>query len=99
MIRLGIAATLLAVAVTFLAGDAMRSFGSGALEIKALGQRWFEMNPDSLNLFQAVVQRYVWPALWDGGVLPVLQSPAWLPFLIVGGALMIWPYRPKAARS
>ncbi len=93
MIRLGVAALLLAIALIWLGDDAMNSFAGDILAIKPLGARWFEIHADSLNLFQAVVQRYIWPGLWDGAVVRVLQSPAWLPFLVVGSVLMIWPRR------
>ncbi|MGF1474840.1 MAG: hypothetical protein ACFB6S_04665 [Geminicoccaceae bacterium] len=41
----------------------------------ALGQWWFENSPESLNLTQAVVQRYLHPNLWDMVAVPVLLSP------------------------
>ena len=31
----------------------------------ALGQLWYNLSPSSLNLVQAVVQRYIHPFLWD----------------------------------
>ncbi len=53
----------------------------------ALGQLWFNIDPPSLNLTQAVIERYVWPPLWDPVILTVLRWPAWavlgLPALIL----------------
>ncbi|HXV23800.1 MAG TPA: hypothetical protein VED46_06045 [Alphaproteobacteria bacterium] len=53
----------------------------------ALGQMWFTLDPPSLNLVQAVIERYVWPHLWDPVLLTVLRWPAWavlgLPALIL----------------
>ena len=53
----------------------------------ALGQMWFDRDPSSLNLAQAVIERYVWPPLWDPVILTVLRWPAWavlgLPALIL----------------
>lgn len=40
------------------------------------GELWFRIDNDSLNLTQAVIQRYVWPPLWDPGLLTVLLWPA-----------------------
>ncbi len=53
----------------------------------ALGQMWFNLDPPSLNLVQAVIERYVWPPLWDPVLLTILRGPAWavlgLPALIL----------------
>jgi hypothetical protein len=52
-----------------------------------LGQMWFNIDPPSLNLVQAVIERHVWPPLWDPVILTVLRWPAWavlgLPALIL----------------
>jgi hypothetical protein len=52
---------------------------------QAAGQLWFELNSASLNTFQAVVQRYLHPDLWNNAIVPLLLRPAWevLVFLIV----------------
>lgn len=34
------------------------------------------LDAGSLNLVQAVVQRYLHPAVWDSGIQPVLTWPA-----------------------
>lgn len=41
-----------------------------------LGTLWHGLAPESLNLVQAVTQRYVHPALWNRAILPVLLMPA-----------------------
>lgn len=45
----------------------------------ALGQVWYALSPDTLNLTQAVLERYVLVALWDPILLYLLQQPAFLP--------------------
>lgn len=40
------------------------------------GEIWFSLSPDSLNLMQAVTQRYVSPELWDPTIVAVLKLPA-----------------------
>ncbi len=40
------------------------------------GEIWFALSPDSLNLMQAVTQRYVSPSLWDPTIVAVLKLPA-----------------------
>ena len=42
----------------------------------AAGEVWYRFSPQSLNTFQAVVQRYLDPALWDDLIQPVLLWPA-----------------------
>lgn len=41
-----------------------------------LGSLWHGWAPESLNLTQAVTQRYLHPAVWTNGILPVLLMPA-----------------------
>ena len=60
------------------------------------GQLWFEMHGASLNMLQAVVQRYIAPGLWDVVIVDILLLPAWesllgavIIFLMLGG-LMLW---------
>jgi hypothetical protein len=61
---------------------------------KALGQLWYEADPGSLNLTQAVVQRYIFPGLWDGAVW-VLLRPAFAVAGVLGIILLLatWPRR------
>lgn len=42
----------------------------------SLGEVWYALAPGSLNLAQAVVQRYISPALWDPVIIWVLGQPA-----------------------
>lgn len=44
--------------------------------LAALGEVWFSLAPGSLNLAQAVIQRYISPAVWDPGIIWVLAQPA-----------------------
>lgn len=41
-----------------------------------LGSLWHGFSPESLNLTQAVTQRYLHPVLWTHAILPVLLLPA-----------------------
>ena len=41
------------------------------------GELWFRLDSSSLNLVQAVIQRYVAPWLWDPAIVTVLLGPAW----------------------
>jgi len=39
------------------------------------GEVWFALSPNSLNLMQAVTQRYVSPELWDPTIISFLKLP------------------------
>jgi len=55
----------------------------------ALGQLWYQLNRSSLNLFQAVVQRYIHPFLWDPIIVSVLLSWAFAVLMVIGALLLI----------
>lgn len=42
-----------------------------------LGEAWYALSVGSLNLTQAIIERYIWPPLWSDGLLPLLQMPFW----------------------
>jgi hypothetical protein len=50
----------------------------------ALGQLWFDLNRSSLNLVQAVVQRYIHPFLWDPIIVTVLLWWAFAVLMVLG---------------
>jgi hypothetical protein len=52
-----------------------------------LGQLWFNLAPASLNLAQAVIQRYIFPALWDPGITTLLFC--WAAPLFIGLGLVL----------
>lgn len=58
------------------------------------GQLWFDLHVGSLNVVQAVVQRYVHPGLWDPVITFLLRWPLWS---LLGGAgvalVMLFPLR------
>ncbi|MYE01312.1 MAG: hypothetical protein F4Y03_08520 [Alphaproteobacteria bacterium] len=70
-------------ALIALGGDVWQAAASGEWQPQALGQVWFQLDAGSLNLLQAVVQRYLHPWLWDPVIVQVLLWPAW----VVPGAL------------
>lgn len=61
----------------------------GGVAGTALGKVWFDTHTYSLNFLQAIIQRYVWVDLWQGGIVPILQMPAWLGLLVTGLPLVI----------
>jgi hypothetical protein len=83
----------LAILVAAGAGGMMlAAITSGQSPAQPLGQLWFAVDPGSLNAFQAIVERYLWPPLWDFIVFPVLRQETTLVALIalvVGLVLLI----------
>ena len=64
----------------------------------ALGQLWYQLNRSSLNLTQAVVQRYIHPFLWDPIIVSILLCWAFL--VLMGlGALLLVLFRRRARRN
>ena len=84
---------LLVVLAAGLAGrDGYRSIQTGKLVSTPLGEFWYTIDPGSLNLLQAVVERYLHPYLWDPIIFTVLLAPSWAVFggLAAFVALVRW---------
>jgi hypothetical protein len=62
---------------------------ASGIGLRPAGELWFSLSVGSLNLMQAVIERYIWPALWDPGVVSILQLPALLVFAVPGLLLLI----------
>ena len=60
-----------------------QSTGQGFHPVAA-GELWYRLSPGTLNLTQAVTQRYVLPELWDPVLLTVLLWPAFLVLAVPG---------------
>jgi hypothetical protein len=63
----------------------------------ALGQLWFDLNRSSLNLVQAVVQRYIHPFLWDPIIVTLLLCWAFAVLMVLG--LLILALSGSRARA
>ena len=55
----------------------------------ALGQLWYTLDRSSLNLVQAVTQRYIHPFLWDPIIVTILLSWAFAVLMILGVLLLV----------
>lgn len=83
---LGFASLALAVITAVL--DLTRSIADTSIVIVPLGKVWFDFSPSSLNLAQALTQRYISPLLWDPVILNILLMPAWLVFLVLSALFL-----------
>lgn len=70
------------IVAVLLAAIALAAAAAAVLALLAgpagadLGTLWHRLAPESLNLVQAVTQRYLHPGLWTRAILPVLLMPA-----------------------
>ncbi len=54
----------------------------------AFGQLWYQFNRSSLNLVQAVIQRYLSPFLWNPIILKILLCWAFAVLIVLGAAIL-----------
>ncbi|MDX1710674.1 MAG: hypothetical protein R3316_06005 [Rhodovibrionaceae bacterium] len=78
-----------ALALVVLGLDIAASGGEGGFKLVPLGQLWFELHSSSLNLVQAVIERYLWPPLWQSVLFPIVQLPAAVVFGALGLAILL----------
>ena len=57
--------------------------------ISPAGQIWFDLDSDSLNLAQVVIERYVWAPLWHPVIATVLGWPAVFVLPVPGAVLLL----------
>lgn len=84
----------LALALITAVLDIARSIADSALITTPLGKDWFELSVSSLNLTQAIVQRYLHPMIWDPVIQTILQMPSWLVFTVIA-LFFLWIGRKK----
>ncbi|MSP43698.1 MAG: hypothetical protein EXR08_10105 [Alphaproteobacteria bacterium] len=91
ILRLG-GGLALVVGLLFLLADLHVTGGGPDYRPSALGEVWHRRHAPSLNLLQAVVERYVLPQLWTYVLLPTLLSPAWIVAGMKGVVLIALSY-------
>jgi hypothetical protein len=91
VIRLARAAgwVLVCLALAALSYEVLPATASGTWRVIAAGELWYALDRDSLNLAQAITQRYLHPALWDPVLQGVLTWPAWSLLGAPGIALVV----------
>ena len=88
---------LILAAVAVIGADVQAALDSGQFMPRPAGQLWFQLDVGSLNLLQALVQRYLHPSIWDPGIVSVLLLPAFV-VLAVPGVLLALLCRPGPER-
>jgi hypothetical protein len=87
MLRL-IGAALAAAGLVALAFDVVVPDGDG-FRLRTVGEWWFRLDRDSLQLAQPAIERHVAVWLWDPVMLTLLLAPAALAGLGAGAALLL----------
>ena len=79
---------LLALAFIFVIYDGMKSIADHAIYATAGSQFWIDVNSNSFQAFQAMVERLD-PRIWRFAVGPVLDQPAAAAFAVFGVLLLL----------
>tara|TARA_R110002126_G_scaffold258315_7_gene401272 strand:- start:850 stop:1170 length:321 start_codon:yes stop_codon:yes gene_type:complete len=87
----------LAIAIIAAVVDALQSVAQGKLSLTPLGATWFNFHSDSLNLSQALIQRYVHPFVWDPIMQWILLQPTLIIFLVLSLIFYMISYKRKSA--
>jgi hypothetical protein len=88
-------ALLLLAGLVLLARDLVAWAHGDGFQPEALGGLWYALSPGSLNLLQAVIQRYVSAALWDGGAVWLLLRPAFAVAILLGLIVLLLARRRR----
>jgi hypothetical protein len=88
---------IILLAIAAAGHEIIAAFEARSYHFKAFGELWYMIDRASLNVFQAAIQRHVWPFLWDGVIAYILLMPAWL-VLGVPGTLIAWLCRRRTIR-
>ena len=55
--------------------DAWTWLTSGTWGLSTVGEVWYDLSPNSIQLLQAFIQRFISPLLWERGFIPFLLFP------------------------
>lgn len=90
---------LLLAALAVAVHDGLAIVQDGQWRLLAAGELWFDIDPASLNLAQAAVERHIDPAAWGRFIRPVLLAPALLVLGLPGLLLVVLARRRRPRRA
>lgn len=79
----------LLIAAAILISDGLSGVEEGSFRLTALGEWWFWLHSDSLQLLQPAIERHISPVLFDPYILTLLEWPAATQFLVLGGVFLL----------
>jgi hypothetical protein len=80
-----------------LAGPPRAGAAEAGFHLTRVGEVWFFLDPDSLQLAQPAIERHLWPVLWDPVMIGILLMPASL-LLAILGVLFLLLFRRRRRR-
>jgi hypothetical protein len=80
---------VLLAGLSVLVRDLIAWYDTGRWAPLALGQLWYQLDRSSLNLVQAMVQRYLSPVLWDRIIVNLLLCWAAAALIAVGAVILL----------
>jgi hypothetical protein len=86
MIRRALAWIFFVLALVAAGRDGLLLWETGTYNAVTLGEIWYTVDRASLNLVQAVIERYLHPFLWQNVLFPLLYWPAWA--VLIGFAVV-----------
>jgi hypothetical protein len=89
---------LVLAGLAVLVRDAIAWFETRVWMPIAVGQLWYDLDRSSLNLAQAVIQRYVAAFLWDQVIVRVLLCWAFAVLIGLGAVILLLARRRPATR-
>jgi hypothetical protein len=90
---------LLACALGAFGRDVYVFLDRGELGLAAIGQIWFELHANSLQLLEPAIVRHVHPLVWEWIAFPLVQQPAVLVFLVLAALVQIGRWRLARRRA
>ena len=75
---------LLVVAGAVIASDLYGWMTSGGFRLTALGEWWFWIDKDSLQVLQPAIERHISVSLWDNVGQPLLEGALAVELAVVG---------------
>lgn len=100
----GIGWVLLIIAVLAIGYAVLIWSGGTPVFEQTGGEYWFKAHSESLNLIQAIIQRYLHPSVWDPFFVNILLWPVAAGLALaaavfaVPGLLLISLFRPRRRR-
>ncbi|MGF1500460.1 MAG: hypothetical protein ACFBSD_01470 [Paracoccaceae bacterium] len=92
LLFLGLALVVLGIDLWPLIAGGEASEEAG-FRLSALGEWWYTLHPDSLQLLQPAIERHITPYLWDPVILSLLEAPLAVEFAVLAG--LCWVMRRR----
>lgn len=75
----------LCLAIALVAGvlDVIHSIDASSLVLTPMGQAWFQLDAESLNLTKDIIQNYLHPYIWDPIMQWILERPTFVVFFVL----------------